>query len=848
MIITRKRFILTGLAACVAMQAHGSPFDNTAGHPVFLAKNEVPPGFEELSKPQRSLVDIYYGGRYLGSQLATFTPQTIRFSDPALIIRQIGDISDRILVTEGLAGEIQTHSDQVCYQLGQVDCGVMEPPIASVIFDESRFRVDVFVNRRFLLTREANVSKYLPPSDAKGLSFMQNFAAAFSGTRSDVDDADNDDYSIYGNSLLAKGENSLRANWDYSRNQHFSVSSLYGQREFEGVSYRAGMVSSEGFGLSFTSDRILAGVRLGSSNNTRTDTNFSGGMPLDVFLTTRGRVEVRKDNRLIASYFLEAGSQQLDTSAFPSGAYDIDIKTFDEQGNLQNTETRFFAKQFDLPPEGEWRYFLETGKVMNRAGDDVLPEMTDQVLARAGVSRRIVETLAGTFSAAINTESALGEAGLFHLGYRYEINPSIMVGSNGAYGFNVIARYTFGDVAFNASHRQLWNDDYDASQVEEDLPALLGESFRQSSYSLTTPVYTGNASYRFSENKTGDEDVTRTHTVSYRANLYRIADMDIDLDASYSQSDDDKIALLALTFRLRNDNWAYRVNPKAERRWNDNNNTRSERARLQATWDDNDIFDSTVRAGLGVEAGTGDELYDARLEVGNTWGRGDVAVNHVQGDNNTTSYTASFRSSFMTNGKHIALGGEQSAESALMVNVNGSDGDVFDVTINGQRRGYAVVGRPSLVPLSPYEQYAVSISPAGEAMYDFDERERSVTLYPGNVVSLDYDAVALQLLFGRLLMDGQPLTSAKITGGLYPADSDDAGLFQLELRADKKVIDVQLQHGQVCSLPVPDTQEGNVLRMGTIELAGQHCTAPVPHSDITHDQGDSKLTSMSGGQ
>ncbi|WP_330924231.1 TcfC E-set like domain-containing protein [Candidatus Sororendozoicomonas aggregata] len=847
MITTRKRFVLTGLAACVAMQAHGLPFDNTTGQPVFLAKSDVPPGFEELSKPQRSLVDIYYGGRYLGSQLATFTPQTIRLSDPALIIRQIGDVSDRVLVTEGLTGKIEANSDQVCYQPGQSDCGIMEPPIAGVIFDESRFRVDVFVNRRFLLTREANVSKYLPASDAKDLSFMQNFSAAFSGTRSDVDNADNDDYSIYGNTMVAKGETSLRSNWDYSRNQHFSMSSFYGQREFEGVSYRAGMVSSEGFGLSFTSDQILAGVRLGSSDNTRTDTNFSGGMPLDVFLTTRGRVEVRKDNRLIASYFLEAGSQQLDTSAFPSGAYDIEIKTFDEQGNPQNTEIRFFAKQFDLPPEGEWRYFLETGKVMSRSGDDVLPEMTDQVLARAGVSRRITETLAGTFSAAMNTRNTLGEMGLFHLGYRYELTPSIMVGSGGAYGFNVIGRYTFGDVAFNASHRQLWNDDYDVALVEEDLPALLGESFRQSSYSVTTPVYTGNASYRFSENKTGDEKATRTHTVGYRTNLYRVADIDIDLDASYSQSDDNKIALLGLTFRLRDDHWSYRVNPKAERQWTDNNNTRNERTRLQATWDDNDIFDSTVRAGFGVEAGTGDELYDARLEIGNTWGRADMAVNHVQGDNDTTSYSASLRSSFMTNGKQIALGGEQSAESALMVNVNGTDGDVFDVNINGQRQGYAVVGRPSLVPLPPYEQYTVSVSPAGEAMYDFDERERSITLYPGNVVSLDYDAVALQLLFGRLMMHGQPLTFAKITGGLYPADSDDVGLFQLELRADKKVIDVELQNGQVCSLPVPDTQEGNILRMGTIEMSGQYCAAPAPEMDIADDQGEMKLASTAGG-
>ena len=841
----------------IAIHAYGADFASTvADQPLFLAQASVPPGFEELSKPQRSLVDIYYGNRYLGSQLATYTPQSIQFSDPAAIVRLIGDVNDRSLVEEGLSGEINTNSDKVCYQQGQTDCGLMEPAITGVIFDESRFRVDVFVNRRFLLTRAAEISKYLPASDG-GYSFMQNFAAALSGTRGNnsSDTADNDDYTLYGTSVLAKGENSLYASWDYSKTQHFSVDSLYSQREFEGVHYRAGMMSSEGFGLSFTSDRTLAGVRIGSSDNTRTDTSFSGGMPLDVFLSTRGRVEVRKDNRLIASYFLEAGSQQLDTSAFPSGAYDVEIKILDEQGNPIRTETRFFAKQFDLPPEGEWRYFMEAGKVMDRSNNEALPDMTKQFLARAGVSRRLTDTLAATVSSALNSESSLVEAGLFNIGYRYELSPSVMVGNNGAYGVNVIGRFNMGDVSMNANHRQLWNSRYNSSTVTTDYPVLLGASFRQSSASVSMPLFNGTANYRFSENYTEDttattaNDVTRTHTVGYRTSLYRVANLDIDMDASYSQSDDDKVALLSFNFRLRDDHWTWRATPKAKRNWKDSGNTHSERLRVAASWDDKDIFDSTVRADFGAETGTGDERYDARLEVGNSWGRGDLSLNHVVGnENTTTSYSASFRSSFMTDGEHVALGGEQSAESALMVNVTGSEGDVFDVTVNGQRRGYAVVGRPSLVPLPPYEQYTVSISPAGTALYDFDERERKVTLYPGNVVSLEYDAVALQLLFGRLLFNGEPVYGARIKGGLYPTDSDDYGLFQLELRSDKNTVDVVLDDGQVCKLPVPEKQQGNVLRMGTIELAQSDCAIPAPELEIADELGSIQLAGTGGSQ
>ena len=48
--------------------------------------------------------------------------------------------------------------------------------------------------------------------------------------------------------------------------------------------------------------------------------------------------------------------------------------------------------------------------------------------------------------------------------------------------------------------------------------------------------------------------------------------------------------------------------------------------------------------------------------------------------------------------------------------------------VNGIRRGYAVVGESSVIMLSPYEQYAVSLSAAGETLYQYDERERLVTL------------------------------------------------------------------------------------------------------------------------
>lgn len=836
----------------MAFQARGAePPQPQAGisQPLFLAEAGVPPGFEALSKPQRSLVDIYYGNRYLGSQLATYTAETIRLSDPQALVRLIGDISDPALVGKTLGATLDSHGEQVCLQPGQTDCGLLEPAIAEVIFDESRFRVDVFVNRRFLLTRSAAVTRYLPPSDG-GYSFMQNFAATLSGTRGRGGAAganNSEDYVLYGTSVFAKGENSLHSHWDYARDQNFSVADFYGQREFEGVHYRFGLMRTEGFGLSFTPDQTLTGVRIGSSSRTRADTRFSGGIPLALFLPVRGRVEVRKDNRLIASYFFEAGSQQLDTSAFPTGAYDVTIRVLDEQGRQVSEERRFFAKQFDLPPIGEWRYFMETGQMMSATGK-TLPKRTRGFLARAGVSRRLTDTLATTVSAAINSNSSLLEAGLFNIGYGYELSPSVMVGDGGARGFNILGRTTLGRAVINIGHRQLWHDNTSTVVESGDGPPLLGESFSQSNLSLSVPVYRGNASYAFSQTRTGDNPRTRSHALAYRTSLYRVADLDIDMDISYSRSGDDQVARLGFNFRLRDRHWRWQATPRAQHDWQNSVRTRrSERVRLSASWENPALVDATLRTDFGVETGTGNARYDARLEAANSWGQTRLSLNHVAGSRAVTSYAASLSSSFMTEGNHLALGGEQNADSALMVKIKGQVGDTFAVRVNGQRRGYAVAGRPSLVPLPPYAQYAISISPTGAALYDFDERERMVTLYPGNVVLLNYEAVALRLLFGRLVLAGQPVSGVQIKGGQYPAASDDYGLFQLELRADQKAVEAILGDGRRCRLEVPEVSQAYILRMGTIDLAESSCAAAKQEQPVANDQDSVQLARLTEG-
>ncbi|WP_444923349.1 hypothetical protein ACJJH9_15810 [Microbulbifer sp. DLAB2-AF] len=52
-----------------------------------LVTTDVPAGFADLTKPQRIVADLYYGGRSLGSALIIAEPEFVRFVEPEEAIK-----------------------------------------------------------------------------------------------------------------------------------------------------------------------------------------------------------------------------------------------------------------------------------------------------------------------------------------------------------------------------------------------------------------------------------------------------------------------------------------------------------------------------------------------------------------------------------------------------------------------------------------------------------------------------------------------------------------------------------------------------------------------------------------
>ncbi|MFK0570747.1 TcfC E-set like domain-containing protein [Endozoicomonas sp.] len=776
-----------------------------------VASSTVPPGFENLFKPAKTLMDVYYGGRMLPGQQITYTPDTVQFSQPEKLAQQIPGLSNQAAVVEALTGKLDAHADRACHYQGQPECGRLQPSVAGVIFNENRFRVDIFVNSDHLMVTPVDRHKYLPPSQA-GMSLIQSLGVVASGTRGG--DSEQDNYNLYGNSQLAFRENDLEMGWDYASTTHFTISTLQLQRELEGRRYQAGLVSTQGL-FRFTTDQTLWGLRYSSSDSTRIDQGLTQGTPLEVFLPVRGRVDVLKDNRLIYSTLLEAGNRLLDTSSFPRGAYDVALRIRDEAGQLISETTRFFARQSELPPMGDPWYALEAGRLANTGADHVLPEAMAPWVTRGSVNVRLQDTLAGSLAvAAVPGESVL-ETGLFAMIRQWELSPGLMVASDGSKGARLNGFYRAELWSLSLDYRRLWRKD-EPPESGSGYPSihLLSEASEQASINVNIGLFGGNLSYRVASQKDDTQGRTNRHTTTFSRTMYRGNQFDIALRLDLSATGDDRIALINLDCRQRTDHWNFSVTPHYQRSRVDSEYWDGESSwRASARWDSRAQLEADLSAGINIDHRQTSDSLSMDVDYGTRLGRIDMTLSHIANRDaeNTTSYVLSGATSFLSNGRDIAVGGDRVGRSGMVVQLHGAPDARFDVLVNGQRQGYAIGGKTSVILLPPFATYEVRLKALGEGFYDFTEMVREITLYPGNVMTLDYQVTALRIIYGQAIdSNGKPLAKTRITNAGGFSSTDEFGLFQVEVDNTVEALMLEKADGTLCRLSVT-SQSGDSL-------------------------------------
>lgn len=750
----------------------------------------VPPGFEFLLEPQTTQVDIYYGGAYLTSTLATFTPNDITLLDPAYVVSKISDLLDPEQIIEYFTGKLSSNSALVCLTTNQSNCGKLNPATAEVIFDENRFRLDLFLSQDLLAVRDAGIDPFLPRSDS-GPSLLNVFSATVNGQ-----EGRDENYNIANSTTLSYRESRLVAISNLNENEDLSFDTLAIEREFAGRQLQAGIFRSSPGALVFIRESDFLGFSFGTSLDTRTDLNQSSGNELQIFLDTRSRVDILKDGRLISTSIYDTGNQILDTSRLPGGAYDVVLQIRDSFGNVRE-ETRFYVKSNRLPPLAETLYFFDLGEQVDKVADKALPRRNGQDLIRAGVSRRITRNYGGELGVVSDTDQSLLETGIFRLGRNYDIRLNIAVGTDNAKAASIISNFRLGGFSFGASLRE----------TRSDANFFLGNSLTQGSLTASRPIGRGSLQISARYNKR-QRSTEKNYGMRYEFPSMSFHDQVISTNLQASRDNGDWQVLLGARMAVKHNRWRTSLSTQAyyedDEAGNGLQTDSGVITNLSSTWQDGDRYLSDISVAVRAIDERFDRTLESELNVASQLGRANIDVVYSD-ENEAISYGASFYTSIIANRDTFTFGGKRQARAAVVLDIRGDVEDAyFDVEVNKMIRDNANIGSKSLLPLAPFQTYDIALRSQGSSLVDFSNTTKTTTLYPGNVVTLTWEASRILVAFGQINdSNGEPIPNGLIEGVVGLATTDEFGVFQAEVKSTTKALSVRTRTSR-CEIDLPE--------------------------------------------
>jgi hypothetical protein len=747
-----------------------------------LFKAEPPAGFSDLLKPQTTVVDIYFGDRRAGSARATYAPGTLRFDNPAQVVALLPKTLEPAKLAAALTGELPANSKLVCGDKKPDGCGELLPEIAGIIFNEGRFRVDVFVNPKYLAANAPDTATYLPEPDA-GVSFLDSLGGTISSASFGPAS-----YTLQNRALIGYHDARLESELSYSDTLDLQVETLSAALDRPDLRYEAGLFWSRGF--NFIGQNRLYGVGISSQWDTRANSEQVAGTTLLLYLARRAQVDILRDGRLLASRLYDAGNQILDTSYLPDGSYNVTLRVH-EMGGATYDVRRFFVKDRMLPPPDTSGFFFDIGALAASGSGTALPMADNEVFIAGGYARRLGEDFAVDANAMYLGDTLLGEAGVSWFSDIATLRVAGLGATDGNYGVLFNAALTgFETFSANLDVRKTWGPGLTAfnggssfTQIDR-VNLLIGNTFEASanvSWTIGQVQLFLTATY----NESNLSPKTWSYGPSLNWQFFAGDGFTMNLIANASQSNEGaqvfagvRVLFLDGGFTLTGD-----AGGAADHRLGYADRSGGVGG-FNASYAAPDVLASTVTLNAGLAHTLDGTTANGSAELRGNYGRYLAQVDQdVGGAAPATRVAGSFATSFAVTGDGVAFGGDNVSASAIVVRLDGSmTGMTADVLINGSKRARIRSGESVPVFLPPYHVYDVRLVPVDAPLASFDTRARSVTVYPGNVETLVWDAEPVIAGFGRLLdPSGHPIAGALIDGAREPSESDAAGYFQVEI-------------------------------------------------------------------
>lgn len=802
------------LAAGVMLTPLSARAETTGSDKLAFSMSRPPEGFDNLVRPQQTLLDVYYGGQRIGEVPVTYQPGAFRFDDVEALLSLLPTLADPATVKRSLADpHLDPHVTLACLPGQSAACGELSPEIAGVIFDQRRFRVDVFIAPEQLRVRPGVERRYLdtPPSQ---LTLVDNVGATVAGS-----DGSSATYTIQNRAVIGAGAMRLRSETTISSNIGLHVETLVAELDRPDLRYSAGLFWTPGIDL--LGRRKIFGAGVGSQVDTRLDKYLLQGSPLILFLPRRARVDILRDGRLLASRTYEAGNQSLDTSALPSGSYDLALRIQEAGGGVRE-ERRFFVKNAIVASMGQPLYFAYGGLLAEDSGERSIG-ITKTPYFQGGIGYRVSPHVATDASLISTGNKVMAEIGGYLFTEVGQFRAAALASSRGDVGVllqaNSLGRSALG-YAFDL--RKVWSRagptpiPLDAEQARSPASTTsnqfdLGESFTQINANIT---------YRLGQARLGlsgfyrRDRQDRSYAIGPTAYwpVLRRHGLELAVDGHMTQSSQGCTGYMGLTLQLLRSHSSINGTVglrSVNERTPGVETTNAVVAQIGGSWEHENVLGGEVSLSGALERATDEDSVRISANSRGAYGAAYLdAARTFSGPRQGTQYSAAFQTGIAITGDALSLGGKDVGEGSILVRIDGqAQGTVFEVLIDDSPQGQLRPGASVPLFLTPYRQYDVRIRPVSGDRASYDGRTRRVSIFPGTVAAIEWKAEPVVAAFGRAVwQDGSPVIHADVTAASGISQTDGQGYFQIEAGA-AEVLNIRARDGRVCSLFI-DTLKG----------------------------------------
>nr|WP_159465467.1 TcfC E-set like domain-containing protein [Scandinavium goeteborgense] len=872
-------------ASVCCLAIHFALFGSTA-----FAASEVPAGFEELVTGQKVWIDVSLLGQSAGLFEANVTLDSVQFIKPLDVLNALN------LALKKESQEYKQLADQISQPLARngnlacgsnnnaAGCGFLTTDKLAIIYDENDSKVSVFLDKKLLPEGDKHALYYTPTRETENAFIHQQILNV-------VAEKDYSNISLQGAGALGVLTNGY-VGFDWSLNayrnddtteQTVNVDDFYyrqslGQRHYVQVGRMDSrdLSSNLGGNISFSMLPLGAidGVRAGSSLSYLNREEASKGSPVVILLSRKSRVDAYRGNQLLGTFYLNSGSNTLETGNFPAGSYSVTLKVY-EDNNLARTEVQPYTRTGGIG-DGHMQWFIQGGKVANQVSgsgntnDDTQNETAFQAGARLPVGSATTLT-AGVAKIADQHFMEGGVEWTHGFDNRFldgvlDVQTNLLTGSDGTKGdseqlsyndgfsLSVYRNAAYGNECATDSDRQDYADIgcYETLNATIAVPVKawsvsLGYTFNTNT-SLTNDNYDASRSFEDNmANATQADSSSRTVQLTLnRSFLWKGMSVSTRFGAYNRTSDDEanEDKGLYLGFTLTRSTPANNTGRASHTSVStDYQGSKSGDAQFNYSASQDWNWGEANQRQFGVTVGGNNSTNmnaDVHGHMNGQYGDASATLSDSYDRTQQTHQTAlsgtySSSMALSRSGFYWGPAGTGSPGAAVAVRVNGDEDAnkdneaLVNVTVDGGGSAQMSQGSKALFPVNGFEADKVSVNENSDvrqtSMADITHGagNQSVFLLPGKMKVREVKMESHYTYIGTLLTaTGQPLSEGKLLNAHSFIAEEDGG-FTAELTQQPKNLYLE-NSSAIYQCPVKVESKRDVVRF----VGETHCTPITP--------------------